>query len=109
MIETAARANLRKALLRLCQSLGNYLKIDRRTVALNSNANIWIDVVEFEAHQHEADFVPDIAPLQAAVKLYRGDFLQGFYVLRAPDFEAWLRDEFPQAIGYTRYLLALEP
>jgi predicted ATPase len=81
----------------------------------------------------DASSTTDIRHLKQAVELYRGDFLTGFYVLHAPDFEAWmfaeqarLRELVMQAlhtlvgsynephdlhkgINFARRLLALEP
>lgn len=51
---------------------------------------IWTDVGEFEAAL-ERD------ALEEAVALYRGPFLDGFFVSHAPEFERWVasrRDEF---------------
>lgn len=76
---------------------------------------------------------PLAARLAEAVELYRGEFLAGFYVDDCPEFETWLllereqwrlritaifelliahhtlRQEYPQAIGFARRWLALEP
>jgi predicted ATPase/DNA-binding SARP family transcriptional activator len=74
-----------------------------------------------------------IPPLRQAIELYRGDFLEGFNVRDADDFEAWKlnqrdrlhhlavqallafvyeltrQDDFTAALDYTSRLLTLEP
>ena len=41
----------------------------------------------------------DIERLQEAVGLYRGDFLEGFYVRRASAFEAWILAQLNAVYG----------
>ena len=130
--ETSANTNLRKALAALRLSLGAFLDIDNETVALKPGDAIRVDVAELEAWAAGAD-APTLAQLELAIELYRGDFLQGFYVREAPDFERWVEGErvrlrelalgalqalaahhaaggdLASAIEYTRRLLALEP
>ncbi len=127
-----ARANLRKALQALRQHLDPFLSIERDTVSLAPDAACWMDVIAFEATLREAADGDD-EHLRHAIDLYRGDFLEGFYVRGAPEFEAWwlaerarLRElalhsiqqlaeraaaqgDLAQAIALTRRLLALEP
>ena len=130
--DAAARANLRKALQQLRKPLAPWLVISRDSVALVPDADCWIDVAEFDAAFLDAGGgVTD--RLRNALDLYRGDFLQGFYVRNAPDFEAWwlseqarlreqalvgfnrladhhaARGELDQAIAFTRRYLNLEP
>lgn len=130
--EALARTSLRKALTNLRQTVGDYLEIERQAVAFNLAAAFKVDVVEFER------LVGQIAEasneqIQAAMTLYQGDFLAGFYVRHAPDFEDWAlaeqtrlrelmvqalhtlaarqaeRGELTAGIATTRRLLALEP
>ncbi|HSN77198.1 MAG TPA: BTAD domain-containing putative transcriptional regulator, partial [Anaerolineae bacterium] len=127
-----ARANLRKALQALRQHLDPFLHAERDTVSLAPNAACWVDVIAFEAALRNAADGGD-EHLRQAIDLYRGDFLDGFYVRGAPDFEAWwlaeqarLRElalysiqqlaehaaaqgDLAQAIALARRLLALEP
>ncbi len=94
--EEAARANLRKALTDLRRVADGYLDIDRHSLALKETG-IWVDVAEFQTivsnNSLQAENPADAERLQDAVDLYRGDFLTGFYVLHAPDFETWLLTE----------------
>jgi DNA-binding SARP family transcriptional activator len=48
--------------------------------------HVWCDVAAFERAIAEGD-------RPAAIKLYRGDMLKGFYVQSAPAFERWLDTE----------------
>lgn len=89
--EANARMNLRKELARLNDLLRPYLRIDRESVALDPNANWRLDVQEFEALlDAPPPQPPSIEKLTAAVALYQGDFLEGFYVLNSPALEEWL-------------------
>jgi len=130
MPEDGALMNLRKVLNRLNPHLAPYLTITWQTVAFNQDSAYWLDVAEFEAG---AATKGDIGCLQTAVSLYQGDFLDGFTLPDAPQFEEWvlaqrarLREmalsalhtlithfaaqaEYEAAIAYTRQLLAIEP
>jgi DNA-binding SARP family transcriptional activator/predicted ATPase/ABC-type glycerol-3-phosphate transport system substrate-binding protein len=83
--EEAARANLRRALVDLRQRLGDYLAIGRQAVGLAEPGRVRIDVLEFETLASE----DELERWVEAVELYRGEFLDGFYVRGAPDFEHW--------------------
>ena len=127
--ESSARASLRKALAELRRVMNGYMDISRQSVVFDAAVEPWVDVVTFEDGLRKGD----IAGLQAAVDLYRGDFLTGFYARNALDFEAWslaeqarLRElavqamqtlaslhadqgNFTDGITYLRQLLVLEP
>lgn len=135
--ETAARRNLSKCLSNLRRLVGDYLEIDRHSVAFQTEKSYWLDANIFEQMLADAfrSLPPSIypTPVQGAVLLYRGDFLEGFFVRNAPDFEAWMRTErerlrglqrealvclsshanqvsdLGQAIRWTQQLLQLEP
>jgi predicted ATPase/DNA-binding SARP family transcriptional activator len=131
--EGAAQDNLRKVLQQLRATLGPALAIERHMVGLQAEQPYWVDAVAFTS-QFEAALTADaLEPLQQVIALYRGDFLEGFYVREAPEFEAWMlserarlrevmvqglatlaeryasRDNLLQAITAGRRLLALEP
>ena len=98
--DAVARANLRKALQQLREPLAPWLKISRDNVALMPDNRYWVDVVEFDDAFREANGgITD--RLRHALDLYRGDFLQGFYVRNAPDFEAWWLSEQTRPVSYT--------
>lgn len=94
-----ARATLRRTLSSLKSGIGaDALEADRHHIALTGEASI--DLAEFEAavqettrHEHAAPDVCSacVAPLTRATDLYRGDFLEGFSIRNAPDFEDWVR------------------
>ena len=88
MPEENARGNLRKALTNLRQSLAPHLQISRQAVAFNQDSPYSLDVELFLARVGDAEAV--IQDLQGAVELYRGDFLERFYVRQAPAFEEWV-------------------
>ncbi|MGD8517584.1 MAG: BTAD domain-containing putative transcriptional regulator, partial [Anaerolineae bacterium] len=95
MPEANAQNNLRKALSNLRRLVGPHLAITRQTVALNRDSSYWLDVEAFEslagsASPAEGAAQPTIERLAEAVELYRGDFLDGFYVRQAPAFEEWV-------------------
>ncbi|PKO21946.1 MAG: hypothetical protein CVU38_11965 [Chloroflexi bacterium HGW-Chloroflexi-1] len=67
--DVRARRSLTTALWRIRRLLGeDYLFADSTSVQFNPASDFWLDVAEFE----EQD-------LSAAVDLYRGDFMEGFY------------------------------
>jgi DNA-binding SARP family transcriptional activator len=131
--EHHARRSLTMTLSNLRQLIGSHLDIDRETVAFDANSPTWLDVAVFEAGVTAAPQGQAIDELKQAIALYRGDFLAGFYLHDAPEFEQWLlvertrlrervlqalhrladhlaaRADLPQAIETMRRLLALEP
>lgn len=93
--EAKALGSLRVALNALRKFFPHHLTITHLTVALNSSDDCWADVAAFAKQMHSwmrvaAPTAADVAALRAALDGYRGDFLQGFFVEEAPEFEAWL-------------------
>src|SRR5215467_7752442 len=94
-----ARATLRRTLSTLNKALaGNWLHIDRETVAIDATAHIRLDVDEFYRHLEECKLhghpVSEVCsacldPLARAVSLYRDDFLAGFGLRDSPNFDDW--------------------
>jgi ABC-type transport system substrate-binding protein/DNA-binding SARP family transcriptional activator len=82
--ERRARRSLTTALwhIRRCLPGEDWLLADVHTAQLDPQADLWLDVAEFEALVAR----PELSCLQAAVALYRGDFLDGFY-------DDWVLDE----------------
>lgn len=153
--EEDACANLRKVLSNLRDLAGDHLLITPHTVAFDRQSAYWLDVEAFLAAVGRSDrrqALPDpggasgapppptlssaspaLSDLLTAAGLYRGDFLDGFYVRHAPLFEEWVSGqreglrrlagrvlkqlaehyassgEFDWAIEYTARLLALDP
>lgn len=131
--EAAARASLSKCLSNLHGLIGSAVLIERQTAAFNRSAPYSLDTEQFEVGINAVPTTESIQSLQSSLALYRGDFLEGFYVRCAPDFEQWLltqrifyreavvhalhslaeysnqQGELSRAILFTRRLLALEP
>jgi DNA-binding SARP family transcriptional activator len=121
---------LSKCLSNLRALVGDAVLIERQTVAFNRHCSYHLDTERFRTGIGTSPAPETIQPLQAALALYRGDFLEGFYVRDAPDFEQWVlvqraqyreaavqglyvlitfaeqQGDLPQAIGQTRRLLA---
>lgn len=132
--EASAKNSLRKALTNLRQLVGPFVTITRQSVEFNRNSPHWLDVNTFK-EAIDNSVKGNITELQGAIELFRGDFLEGFYIQQAPAFEEWvtiqrvhLRElalsalhnltvHFSQlgeegrsiAIDYVTRLLALEP
>lgn len=136
--DSAARTNLRKLLSILHRLFPVHLQIERQTVEFRTDSPHAIDASRFAATVADLTTVrsltqPQVDALQAALSLYRDDFLAGFYVKGTPEFESWLLAErgrlrelavqglqrlvrhfveaevWPPAIASLRHLLALEP
>jgi len=80
-----ARSALRSAVHYLRRTLGPGVVVARGEEELGVDATmLWCDFAEFE-RALDAGSV-----LQTALELYRGEFLSGFHISDAPDFERWL-------------------
>ncbi len=93
MTEKKAKQNLRTVLSDLRRIVGDHLLIDRQWVALDHSSPYWIDV---EVVQRDLSLTPtseNVRLRQTAVSLYQGEFLSGFSVQNAPDFEAWVTEQ----------------
>ncbi|MFW6098174.1 MAG: AfsR/SARP family transcriptional regulator, partial [Chloroflexota bacterium] len=100
--EENANANLRKTLTNLRKLAGSHLEITRQTVAVAEENAPRLDVQVFERALDDGDE----RDLAAAVDLYRGDFLDGFYLQGAPAFERWMLAERHRL--RERFLVALK-
>jgi DNA-binding SARP family transcriptional activator/predicted ATPase len=113
--QSRGRTNLRRTLHALRRSLdGDWLMVSREEIGLNPNTEIWLDVdqlhkhlAECRTHGHPAlrTCQACIAPLTAAVGLYRGDFMSGFSLKDSSNFDEWqshvtegLRREYSDAL-----------
>ena len=100
----AARSNLRQALANLRRTLCDeaaqppFLLIDREFIQFNSEADCRLDITAFAAllaasasHSHRrAETCKHCAQwLQRAVELYRGNFLEHFFVSDSDAFDEW--------------------
>ncbi|MCB8920684.1 MAG: hypothetical protein H6662_03785 [Ardenticatenaceae bacterium] len=91
--ESDARRNLRGDLLKLRQHLAPYLEISHHHIAFNFDAPHQLDVAQF---RQLLSGNPASAQLEEATELYRGDFLEEFYVRQAPEFEEWMLQQRAQ-------------
>lgn len=140
--EANALAGLRKSLADLRRFVAPHLAITRQQVGFDRTRPYWLDVEAFERQVGEALETrerdgaltdEDAAALAETVELYRGDFMSGFYVRRAPAFEDWVllererlrllalralhalaahcaaRGAYAEGIEYTGRVLTLEP
>ncbi len=92
MSDAAAANNLRQALSNLRKLFEPYLLITRDTVAFDPAIPHFLDVEDFTDLLRLSEGQPasqQIGLLRQALALYRGEFLEGFYVRDAPDFEDW--------------------
>lgn len=103
--ESAARNNLRQTLYRLRQVISDpgaaasYLLVTVNEVRFNSQSDHWLDVDEFtllsaeaQAHHPQSISLCDqcVQRLRAAIGLYKGDFMSGFSLSNASQFDWWL-------------------
>lgn len=144
--QTSARAALRRTLFSLSKCLPEgLLHADRESIQLAKawgNQNLWLDTDLFHrllddwkhhGHPRSESCSACLRSLTEATNLYQGDFLTGFSLRDAPDFDHWqlfqaetfqrelgealerLADghsaqrEFGLAIHYIRRRLALDP
>jgi DNA-binding SARP family transcriptional activator len=94
-----AQANLRRVLSGLRKHFGPYVEITRATAALNWENDLWLDARELQCgieplKAEPANLTPKIASkADDSLRLYHGDFLAGFHVRGARNFDAWLSEQ----------------
>ncbi|MBI4408968.1 MAG: hypothetical protein HY561_04635 [Gemmatimonadetes bacterium] len=82
-----ARAALRKAVYHLRRSLGEEVVVGRGDEELATAPDrLWCDATAFEESLAAGDAA-------AALELYAGEFLSGFYIPEALEFERWVEAE----------------
>jgi DNA-binding SARP family transcriptional activator len=84
--QAQAMANLRTVLSSLRQNIGDYLDISRDYAAIHPEADVWLDLQEFEQQL-------GAARLENAIAIYQGEFLAGFNIRDSRGFEDWLVQE----------------
>lgn len=112
--EPQGRMLLRRTLLLLRQGLREenesqqsaHLIVERNALGCNFSSGVYLDLQAVQKMvqppREETSHMPRTAPqsetshtvvaqLQAAASLYRGNFLDGFYLEDAPDFDDWMR------------------
>jgi DNA-binding SARP family transcriptional activator/predicted ATPase len=84
--QSSAYAYLRRTLWEINQMLNDsWLHIDREIAALPLTENVWLDTDVFKKLANSQER----ADLTEAVALYRGEFMAGFTLRDAPDFDNW--------------------
>lgn len=93
--QSSARGNLRRTLYAVQSTIGgNILSVTRNEISLPSTHKAWFDVQAFKRALGRRDLTSlTNDSLMTALRLYRGDFLQGFSVDDSPEFDAWQRQE----------------
>lgn len=137
--ETRSLAYLRHTLWTLRKTLGAaLLDSEQEQVRLDPRADLWLDVTTFQAYLTTGDMTAAacataLPRLQAAVALYRDDFLAGFSLRDSAAFDEWhfferehlrqqmadalqqvvrgltYQGDYGAAIPYARRWLALDP
>lgn len=90
---------LRTALSSLQKQLAPYLRISRYSIAINDEAEVWVDAAALDKVLTEAELQWEargiytqaaVEALESALELYQGNFLQGFNVRNCSQFEGWM-------------------
>ncbi len=93
--EADARNNMRRVLSDLRRQFGEFLRSDRQTIEFVRRPPFWLDVDDFLAGQRllrtgVSLTERDVDRLEAALRLYGGEFVAGLNLSEAPAFEDWL-------------------
>ncbi|RPI29934.1 MAG: hypothetical protein EHM70_15150, partial [Chloroflexota bacterium] len=127
--EKRGRGNLSRVLNNLNQLLPGLIQADRYTIQFVQRSEDWVDLYRFQDLVGKGD--PD--SLSEAVRLWRGEFMEGNYLDGCPEAETWMvterehwrhqytlalealvahhlsRGEFSQALAYVSTQLELDP
>jgi len=97
--QSKAYAYLRRTLWEINNTLGDgWMEGSRERIGVPSSANIQTDITQFQVllrgtqvHGHPAEEPCEqcIDQLEEAMRLYRGDFLEGFSLSDCPQFDDW--------------------
>ncbi len=95
-----ARKNLRNVLYDLRPLVGPYLDITAQTVSFDRSSPYRLDVEIFTNALSDASADIALTRLDESIKLYRGEFLEGFHVRNTILFEEWvlLQREYLQGL-----------
>ena len=83
-----ARINLRATLSRIRKQIGDVLDANRAEVWVRDDITLTSDAATFT--QRLTDHRTANTEYEHALRLYEGDFLAGFYLRDAPEFEQWM-------------------
>lgn len=94
--EAAARSNLRRVLSNLRRLLGDrtpsnlpFFLVTEQSIRFNPSSDTWVDSLIFEKLLKQDRQQPSPL-LEEAIRLYKGDFLDGFSIADSPAFEEWM-------------------
>jgi len=135
--EQEGKRNLRYLLRDLRKSVSDYVVVQGDNVAFNQTLPHWVDATTFVTYLNRPAAYPEDAAqttiLQELLNLYTGEFLAGFQINDAPNFEDWLQSqrrhlhglatqglqvrtqqhlaqgEYEEGLMLNQYLLTLEP
>jgi DNA-binding SARP family transcriptional activator len=108
-----ALANLRWVVhnlheLLLVDQQAAFLEIQRDFIQFNLTDEIWVDTLQFENLIRDGSRNKRIAPVEQAIGLYRGNFLDGLVVKQSSQFDEWAllqRERLNQKYLHALYLL----
>jgi predicted ATPase/DNA-binding SARP family transcriptional activator len=83
-----AAANLRAMLSQIKKQLNPFIEITRYAVGRREGAGFSADSLHFNQQLRDERLTVD--ELRSALDQYQGDFLAGFYLRDAPEFEQWV-------------------
>lgn len=87
--EEKAKNSLRVALANLRTLFPDYIETTRQTAVFHHPLPHWQDTTAFASLVREPE-TADIATLEQAAEMIRGEFLEDFHLHGAPEFEEWL-------------------
>ncbi|MCB0139338.1 MAG: AAA family ATPase [Caldilineaceae bacterium] len=90
MPDKKAKSNLRVTLAKLKQQLGSHVDISTTKLSLNRQLPYESDVETFRKRLATSLHQRDLKESEAAIALYKGEFLQGFHLHNAAPFEEWV-------------------
>ncbi len=90
MTTSRARKNLRDGLTQLRAIIGPWLTTDTQRVEFLAHTPHDLDIQRWHTALIQGQATLDLALVEEAISLYRGDFLIGFHVRNAQPFEEWV-------------------
>jgi len=100
------RTALRRTIYALKKAIsGDLIEVDRQSVGIQKDADIWVDVNQFrsllsecERHDHQISQICSacLPALSEAVNLYHADFLTGFGLKDSFNFDEWQLNQADQ-------------
>ncbi len=92
--QSRALANLRQTLVDMKRVLdGEILQVDRSTMMLSAHPALHVDVRAFNQQLRDYRQSGTVDHLEAMVNAYQGDFMTGFSLPDAPEYDDWQRLE----------------